>query len=205
MSSLQRLSRTAKVSLLVAGMGFLAACGIWYVNAMRPPKVLALSELSKKQDRAEFPDPVHLNTLLTPPAVRDHLLDGDFKIVFRMEDISESCTAAFDSSFVNASGTVPKAGELRFADPGQAFQASDVITTDVPFRRLSFAGLGPKTCFVYYQRGGTMYPSYCLAVMDHTNGRMIWVGEARKQANGIEELRSILLRSQFEDANGPVC
>jgi len=205
-SSPQRLSRTAKVALLVAGAGFLALCGIWYMNVLRSPKGLNQGELGNKHEGPKHPDPVHLNTLEASDAARGHALDGDFKIVYRMQDISENCRAVFDSSFLNDSGTIPtKREEIGFADPGQPAQYGDSLIPGAPFRQLLFAGQGQKSCFIYYQHGGQNHPSYCLAEMDHTDRKMIWVGEARQKADGIEELRSMLSRGQFVDTNGPVC
>jgi hypothetical protein len=204
-SSVLRLSRTAKVALLVAGVGFLVVCGVWYMNVLRPPRELNLRELGNKHEVPKDPDPIHLHTLAASEAVRRHVLDGDFRIVYRMQDISEDCRAVLDSSFFNDSGTIPKRGEIRFADPGQPAQYGDSLIPDAPFRQLLFAGQGPKTCFLYYQHGGQNHPSYCLAEMDHTDRKMIWVGEARRKADGIEELRSMLSRGLFVDTNGPGC
>jgi hypothetical protein len=50
-----------------------------------------------------------------------------------------------------------------------------------------------------------MYPSYCLAIIDTSSPHAIWVGESRNNARTVQDLRSMLLRSEFSDTAGPVC
>jgi hypothetical protein len=190
---------------LVAGLGLVALCVVWYIK-VAPPNQLNLRESANKHVASEDPDTVHLSTLAAPDDLRRNLLDGEFKIVFRMQDISEDCNAIFDSSFLTNSKAIPKRGEIRFADPGQPAQYGDSLTPDAPFRQLVFAGQGAKTCFVYYQHGGFQHPPlYCLAVMDTTDRKTIWVGEARKGARNLIELRALLAGKQFQDIAGPLC
>lgn len=205
MNLIHRLSRKTKASLLVAGLVFLVVCAAGYVKVIKPPKAINLSQLSNKHEVEEDLDPVHLSTVAAPDSVRGHLLDGDFGIVHRMQDVSEGCISVLDSSFHNNSGTVPKKEEIRFADPGQPAQYGDSLIPDAPFRQLVFAGQSPKTCFVYYQHGGVTHPSYCLAIMDQVVRKTIWVGEARKKTESLAELRSFLSEGQIDDTVGPGC
>ena len=115
------------------------------------------------------------------------------------EKIAPDCRSTFDSSFAHNLGAAASSKEIELANPGQMFQSSDALIEGAPFRRLEFAGLGTGRCFVYYQHGGTMYPRFCLAVMDNANGKMLWVGEARKQARNLDQLRKMLLRGDFMD------
>src|SRR5882762_7850639 len=164
-----RVSLRVKISILIAGLAFAAACSVWYVKTIRQTRTIdLLQELAKKEKAEEVKslDPVFLKTLSASDATRSHLLDGDFTIVYRMQDISESCRAPFESSFSYYSGTVPKKRQIDFADPGQDFNYGDVILEGLAFRQLHFAGLGPSSCFIYYQQGGRIYPSSCLAVIN---------------------------------------
>jgi hypothetical protein len=204
-SSIQQLPRKVKVSLLVGGLVFVGVCVFGYIEFIRPPKVVNLAGLGNKHEVEEDPDRVHLSAVAAPAAIRDHLLDADFRVVYRMQDISEDCISIFDSSFLNNSRTVPKKEEIRFADPGQPAQYGDSLIPDAPFRQLVFAGQGPRTCFVYYEHGGENHPSYCLALMDQADRKTMWVGEVRKKAESLVELRSFLSENQFDDTVGPGC
>lgn len=201
-----RLSRNTKISLLVVGLGFIVAFGTWYAKAIRPPKEINLQEIAKRQDLpAPDPDPVHMSTSPASDAIHGHLLDGDFAIIHRMRKLSDGCRVAFESSFVSSSVTGRSSGEIDFADPDQDFNYGDVIREGLPFRQLHFAGLGPKSCFVYYERGGQDYASSCLAVVLYAGGRTIWVGVTHKKAHNLRELRSLFLNHKFEDASGRDC
>jgi hypothetical protein len=203
-----RFSKTTTFILLASVAGLLVACGIWYINAIRTPEVVDLQKIDKERHAKELefdPDPVHLDAMQVRNSERSHLLDGNFKIVFRMRDMSQSCWNSLNSSFVSNPKAISKSGDVPFADPGQPAQYGDSLKPDAPFRRLVFAGEGPRTCFVYFRHGGVNHPSYCLAVFDDTTRKPIWVGEARVQVRNLPELRSLLSKNQFDDKSGPQC
>jgi|HubBroStandDraft_4_1064222.scaffolds.fasta_scaffold25857_1 hypothetical protein len=209
-TSENRLSGRVKFSLLIAGLALVAPCGVWYVKVIRQPKAIdLLQELAKKEKEADeiSPDPVYLKTLPASDSFRSHLLDGEFTIVNRMQDISQGCRAPFESSFSYYSRTVPKKRKIDFADPGQDFNYGDAVRDGVPFRQLHFAGLGPNSCFIYYQQGGRIYPSTCLAVMDYSGGKVIWVGvvSGGRAARNFRELRAVFSQHKFSDSGGLDC
>jgi hypothetical protein len=203
-----RFSRTTTFFLLAGAAGLLTACGIWYVKAIRTPEIVDLQKIDKNPvpERVKIPpDTVHLDSTHGTNLVRSHLLDGNFKSVYRVQDVSQTCWSSFNSSFVGNPGTISKGLEVPFADPGQPAQYGDSLIPDAPFRQLVFAGQGPKSCFVYFQHGGVDHPSYCLAVLYNASGKPIWVGEARKKVRNLRELRSLLSTHQFDDTSGPKC
>jgi hypothetical protein len=204
-----RRSRRVLLALLLAGLAVVAVCGVWYVTVIRQPKAIdLLQELAKKEkEEVKSPDPVYLNTLAESDAIRSHLLDGEFIIVYRMEDVSQGCRMPFESSFSYYSRTVPKKREIDFADPGQDFNYGDSIIEGLPFRQLHFAGLGPNSCFIYYQQGGRIYPSSCLAVMHYADVRAIWVGivAGGRAARNFRELRAVFSQRGFSDSGEPDC
>jgi hypothetical protein len=204
------LSRGMKVSLLLAGLGFVAMCSVLYVKVIRQPNAIdLLQELAKKEKEEEVnsPDPVYLNTLPASDAVRSYLLDDEFKIVYQMHDVSQGCLEPFESSFSYYSLTAPKKREIDFADPGQDFNYGDAIRRGLPFRQLHFAGLGSNSCFIYYQQGGRIYPSSCLAVMHYADGKAFWVGvlAGGNPARNFRELRTVFSRHDFSDSGEPDC
>jgi len=200
-----RFSKTIIFCLLAGLAGLVAASAVWYIYAIRPPKIINLQDLAPKEEVIESFDPVFLRTLSAPEAVRRHLLDGEFTIVYRMQDISQSCRVPFEFSFSYYSRTVPMKREIDFADPGQDFNYGDVIRGGLSFRQLHFAGLGPNSCFVNYQQGGKNYPSSCLAVVNYASGKIIWVGVTRREARDLRKLRSILSNHQYDDSGERDC
>lgn len=199
-----------KVSLLIAGLAFIAAWGLWYVKVIRQPRAIDLQrELAEKEKAVEVksPDPIYLNTMSASDATRSQLLNGTFRIVYRMQDISQGCREPFESSFSYYSRTVPKKREIDFADPGQDFNYGDAIVGGLPFRQLHFAGLGANSCFIYYQQGGRIYPSSCLAVMNYADGKAIWVGVVAggSAARDFRELRTVFSQHKFNDSGERDC
>jgi hypothetical protein len=194
-----------KLLVVVIAAFSLVLFGVRYFTWFHAGSERALDDLQKSPVMPEEPDHIRLNTIPASSVSKQHLLDEDFKIVRRTGDIAESCRDIFYSSFGNSSGSASATNSLALADPGQEFQSSDNIRSGVPFRRLVLAGLGPRTCFIYYEHGGAMYPSACLAIMDYHQTKAVWVGEARKKARTVHELRSMLAAEQFADTAGPVC
>jgi hypothetical protein len=178
---------------------------IWSASERLPAELPKPPQLPAEEP-PEPPDPIHLNTIPMRAVDKRHLLDGDFKIVVRMSDLTESCRDIFDSSFFRFSGSSASKELVKLADPGQDFEATDSIRGGLPFRRLVFAGVGLKMCFVYYEMGGHNYPpTSCLAVMDYGQKKAIWVGESGDEVRSLRALRSILAGGYFHDTYGPVC
>lgn len=128
------------------------------------------------------------------------LLYGDFKIVRRVNEVPDTCMSIFESSFVTINGLPAKPGEVRFANPGEPFNWSDVIEGNLPFRRLEFAGLSTSGCFIHYQSGG-QFSSFCLAVIDTANHKMM-LGEYQNAAKDVNELRRLIHQRRFRDGRG---
>lgn len=201
------------VKLCLLGLaGIFVACGVWYLAVIRPPHMVNLKEISDKREAEELKaerlavqDPILLNKITGSDSVDGHLLDGSFTNVNRMKDLSEDCASGLYSSFLNMSGKTPSRSEIRIANVGQPAQFGDVLITDAPFRGLLLAGLGSKTCFIYYQHGGMNDPSYCLAVVDYAARKTIWVGDVRYKARSLQELRIFLYKHRIDDTRGEPC
>jgi hypothetical protein len=204
MKQKRRFSRRYKVGLGIAAT-LLLAFGIGYMALRNTAKEKTLPEFGVGEAVHEFPDSVFLRTKPIADSLRAHLLDEDFKIVSHTEAIPQTWRSIFDSSFVDIHGLATNGARVEMADPGQRFQSSDALVPGLPFRRLVFAGLSPQKSFIYYQHGGSMYPSYCLAVMDYGSKSMVWVGESRNVARSLSDLRFMLSRGLFEDTGGPGC
>jgi hypothetical protein len=184
------------LSTAVAGIGLCALVfGFKAWKTLRQP----IPELEfPKQEIPDIPGSLYLRNVPTLDDI--HLLDGDFKIVRRVNEVLDACMSSSESSFVIINGLHAKRGEVRFANPGESFNWSDAIEEDLPFRRLEFAGLSTSECFIHYQSGGQP-SSFCLAVINTANHRII-VGEYEKAAKNLHELRRMLHQWRFRDGRG---
>jgi len=204
MNQRRPVSRTLKVVSLLPVIVLFGVCVGWW-QRFRQLKYSAVSGPTIKHAVPEDIEPEHLFTTASSETVAVRLLDGTFLTVDRVQEIPDRCRSPFDASFVRNSRTGGGSPRIEIADPDQPFQFADAIQPGLPFRQLVLAGLGPSTCFIYYQHGGAMYPSFCLAVMQYGKERVAWVGEARRKANGLRELRLQLSGGEFESTGTPTC
>ena len=204
----RNLLRTVALAIVIVAVSAAAilearrAYQIWSASERLP------AELPKPPllPAPEPSDPIHLNTIPMRSADKRRLLDGDFNIVVRMSDLTETCRDIFDTSFFRFSGSVASKELVKLADPGQDFEPTDSIRGGLPFRRLAFAGIGSTRCFVYYEMGGHNHPpTSCLAVMDYGQRKAIWVGESADKAKTFKALRRLFAEGSFADTYGPVC
>ncbi|HET6844377.1 MAG TPA: hypothetical protein VFK06_22245 [Candidatus Angelobacter sp.] len=193
--------RKTVLCLIVIIVITMSAVGVFkYKAALRQqpmppaPTIKLVQQIPKRESR-----PL-LNTLALPPGARQHLLDGTFTLVTFSQSIAQGCRAVFDASFTPAIST-----DIELANPGNMFQSSDAFIQGAPFRRLVFAGQRTGRCFIYYQHGGTMYPRFCLAVMDDEHQGMLWAGETSKEGHTLEQLRIMLRQGDFMDKTGATC
>ena len=105
-----------------------------------------------------------------PKAEKENDLDGDFKILTRVEQLPESVKTAF--------AALMHQPQFEMADPGRDFQVTDVITHQgLPRRRLIFAGLSDRECFIHYETGGRGH-SFDLVVFSNapSGATLVWSG-----------------------------
>ncbi len=80
-------------------------------------------------------------------ALRTHVRDERFQVVTSVRGLPLGVREALQVLF--------KSQTLDLAEPGAAFQVTDVIVTPhLPIRRLVAAGCSTDHCLVYYERGG---------------------------------------------------
>jgi hypothetical protein len=203
MTSTKSSPRTSKVAIITAAV-LVAGVAVFYITHIRGPKEGGGPEIAVHRAMPQYPEPI-LRTRPVPKAARNHLLDGDFNIMKHMQAIPENRMSIFISAFVEIDGSPAERSRVQFADSGQPIQASDSVVQGLPFRRLIFAGLGEQRAFIYYEHGGGVPHSYCLAVLDVGSGSVVWVGEARKEARNLSDLRSMVSDGLFDDSPGPGC
>ena len=131
-----------------------------------------------------------------PSTESEHLLDGEFKIVWRTDGIPTNLKQAFSK--------VTRERSFEMADPGQNFQVTDVVLEkSMPRRRLVFAGTQDKTGFVHYEGGGFAHSYYVIAfkVNPRGDGSFEWGCPVTGVAKSLEELRTMVAVCQLANAD----
>jgi hypothetical protein len=120
-------------------------------------------------------------------ALRAHVNDERFDIVTSIRGLPLGVREALQTLFGGFS--------LDIAEPGAAFQATDVMATPrLPSRRLVAAGCATDHCIVYYERGGIAH-TYQLALFRWTPDatRFEWGGIAPGGLTTIADVRKAIL------------
>jgi hypothetical protein len=128
------------------------------------------------------------------PAERQHVLDGDFKLILKTEAIPDNIKSAYLR--------LSRQPSFAMAEPGQKYQVGDVVVNrSLPFRRLIFAGNSEKKWFIQYERGGRGHTYYvAIFVIDPDGGaRFAWGGSGANGAKNLDQLRKMVTAGQFSD------
>lgn len=125
---------------------------------------------------------------------KEHILDGQFKVVSTTEGIPANVKQAFSE--------ITREPSFALANPGQKFQVTDaVVDRNLPIRRLVFAGVKADKWFVHYERGGRGHGYYVLVfkVDQHGDTRFVWGGSGPNGAKNLEQLRNMVDTGNLSD------
>jgi hypothetical protein len=170
-----------KVLGTAAGLGVILIVGLVWAW----PKMLNTAMTIADQRPEATTTTAQMPACSTPAAVskgeRDHFLDGKFDEI--------------DSVKLLAAPVRDRLSPM--ADPGEEFQATDVIRNDhLPWTRLIFAGKSANRVFVYYEHGGIgLYQ--VLEVIDAHTGCTMWSGSGWTKAKSADDLRVALKEGVF--------
>jgi hypothetical protein len=126
---------------------------------------------------------------------KDHLLDGQFKVISKTEDIQVNVKQAFSK--------ITREPSFVMANPGQKFQVDDVVVDrTLPWRRLVFAGTQDDKWFVHYERGGFAHSYYVVAFKadPHGDAQFVWGCSVPDGAKTPEQLRRMVANCQLSNA-----
>jgi hypothetical protein len=96
-----------------------------------------------------------------------------------------------------------KDGLNGMVDPGQEYQATDVIDKILPYRRLIFAAISQGYCLVYYESGG--WQSVDLFRFSSGQAKRTWAGNlvwAHYRPLTLTELRTQIKIGQYHSVRG---
>jgi hypothetical protein len=120
-------------------------------------------------------------------SLRAHLKNERFGIVTSIRGLPLGVRDGLQTLF--------RSKALDIAEPGAAFQVTDVIVDPkLPIRRLVAAGCSPDHCLVYYERGGIAH-TWQVAVFHWTPAvtRFEWGGVAPRGLASIDDVRNAIL------------
>lgn len=128
-------------------------------------------------------------------ALRAHVKDDRFQVVTSVRGLPLGVRDRMQGLFGTPS--------LEIAEPGEAFQATDVIgTSKLPFRRMIAAGCSTDHCLVYYERGGIAH-TWQVALFHWTPAatRFEWGGIAPGGLATIDDIRKAVLSGAIKSPN----
>jgi hypothetical protein len=132
-----------------------------------------------------------------PAALRPRLQNGTFQIVTSVRGlplgVRERMTAMFG-------------GALDIAEPGAAFQTTDLLVSPrLPIRRMVAAACSNDFyCLVYYERGGIAHTWHvALFHWSPDDTRFEWGSTASGAYKTIEDVRKAILSGAIKGSSGP--
>jgi hypothetical protein len=126
------------------------------------------------------------------PDERQHILDGQFKVMSTTDGIPPEVRKAFCE--------MTRQHSFAMANPGQKYQVGDVIfDRSLPRRRLVFAGASDNKWFIHYERGGRGVGEYLVVLKVGSGGdaKLLWGSVGANRARSLEQLRKMLAVGQF--------
>lgn len=124
---------------------------------------------------------------------RKALLHGQFHIVNKGEHLSSTNRVGLARVFHQDA--------LEIADPGQPYQATDVVSGKMlPGRRLIFAAENSHYCIVHYERGGIAYSCQIVVFkIVKSKAHLVWSALAPGRLAGLAEFRRALTAGRLDD------
>jgi hypothetical protein len=111
-------------------------------------------------------------------------------------------TEAMPADVKQAFATITGEPSFALANPGQKYQATDVVVErGLPRRRLVFAGVRGDEWFVHYELGGIGH-SFCVLLFKvdpQSRLQFVWGGAGFHGAKNLDELRKMVAAGQFSD------
>jgi hypothetical protein len=145
------MSRPSKTVLV--GLVITALAALLYVRIRFAVPADKLEPVSSTNREPEWPPgepaPIKFAAPNMSSAERREFLNADYRIVRKVADLPAGIRKLY---------TVKGGSRVAIADPGEKFEATDVINDpDLPSRRLIFAGVAQDRAFIHYEEGGIVH------------------------------------------------
>lgn len=183
------MSRPSKAVLIGLVAVVVALAALLYVRIRFAIPTDKLEPVSGANREPEWPPgdpaPIKFAAPNMSSAERREFLNADYRIVRKVADLPAGMQKLY---------TAKGGSRIAIADPGEKFEATDVITDpDLPRRRLIFAGVTQGRAFIYYEEGGIAH-SYIVELFRLESPDIavgLWSGY-RGPAKNIEELKELV-------------
>jgi len=131
------------------------------------------------------PPPIKFASPNMSSVERQTFLTAEYRIVQKVADLPAGIRKLY---------TVKGGSRVAIADPGERFEATDVITDpDLPRRRLIFAGVAQDRAFIHYEEGGIAH-SYIVELFRLESPDLavkLWSGY-RSPTKNLEEMKRLV-------------
>jgi hypothetical protein len=168
-----RLSKNVLIGLATVVVAFAA---LFYV----PKRFAVLDKFEIPLSSTNLEPPIKFASPNMSAVERQTFLTADYKIVRKVADLPAGIRKLY---------TAKGGSRVAMADPGERFEATDVIIDpDLPGRRLIFTGVGQDRGFIHYEEGGIGH-SYIVELFrlespDLAGG--LWSGGYRRPTKNLE-------------------
>jgi hypothetical protein len=129
-------------------------------------------------------------------ADRQHILTDNFTIIMRVSAIPEHVLKRLKE--------MTKSEGVLFAEPGADYQVTDaILNTDLPGRRLLFAGVSKEYCFIHYEKGGIAHTYYVILFRISNDGATFeWGARSHHEFNDLGELKKAIAANRLSENPG---
>jgi len=182
------MSRLSKLALIGAVTVFVAVAALLYLHTwLAIPTGKLEIQVSNKEPEwpSGEPPPIKFASPNMSSVERQAFLTADYRIVQKVADLPAGIRKLY---------TVEGGSRVAIADPGERFEATDVITDpDLPRRRLIFAGVAQDHAFIHYEEGGIAH-SYIVELFRLESPDLavgLWRGY-RGPTKNLEEMKQLV-------------
>ena len=132
-------------------------------------------------------------TKLSPETKAYLLRENAFGEISSVKDIPASVLAKF--------AEIAKDPNIKIANPGEKFQATDVIyEKGLPSRRLIWGGLSKEYCVVHYEQGGYAHSFRVILLRRSGNdATFLWGGAILDRIKNLLDFRNLLKEDVLDD------
>ena len=141
------MSRVSKnVIICLVALVVVSVASIYILKRFSVPRKLEPPDSTTISEYPPSPPGTRFDSAKMSAVERRTFLTADYKIVDKVADLPEGIKKLY---------SLKGSTDVLIADPGERYEATDVITNRaLPRRRLIFAGVAQDRAFIHYEQGG---------------------------------------------------